>query len=352
MVGIRPELDDDDLIREDDHLVGEDISLPCQVVAGKPAPTVLWYKDNHSIDLERVTVDKDNMIKITNAETKDSGTYVCKAENSEGFDTLEYSLNVRNRSVIVSEAVHEIFEKDKEVTIDCQHEVDKALLGGLHVNWFKDGVNLDLIQAPEPPPIIGENVMRIEESVSPCDSLTSDEDHTRLFMLTNSSLRICSLNQSDIGEYYCVLTTDLEQSVTSKVSTVVLLTEFPWWIIIVIFIILLILLMLICLIIFCKRRRVGKGYYGMDIEDGGKHNKSDIYYTTEDTESIMNEMDNTYSDDANHTQAKTPIFTPKTIRHLARVDKSIGSIGSLLDDDDFLDKGYQEDGSFRERYAE
>jgi hypothetical protein len=49
---------------------------------------------------------------------------------------------------------------------------------------------------------------------------------------------------------------------------------------------------------------------------------------------------------------KTPIFTPKTIRRLARVDKSIGSIGSLLDDDEYLDKGYDEDGSFRERYAE
>ena len=97
---------------------------------------------------------------------------------------------------------------------------------------------------------------------------------------------------------------------------------------------------------------MGKGYYGMDIEDGGKHNKSDIYYTTEDAESIMNEMDNTFINDCQYTQAKTPIFTPKTIRHLARVDKSIGSIGSLLDDDDFLDKGYHEDGSFRERYAE
>ena len=96
---------------------------------------------------------------------------------------------------------------------------------------------------------------------------------------------------------------------------------------------------------------MGKGYYGMDIEDGGKHNKSDIYYTTEDAESIMNEMDNTAMDDQ-QAKGKTPIFTPKTIRHLARVDKSIGSIGSLLEDDDFLDKGYEEDGSFRERYAE
>ena len=113
-----------------------------------------------------------------------------------------------------------------------------------------------------------------------------------------------------------------------------------------------ILLISFCLVYYCKSRKVGKGNNGMDIEDGGRHNKSDIYYNTEDAESIMNEMDNTFTNEIQYTQAKTPIFTPKTIRHLARVDKSIGSIGSLLEDDDFLDKGYQEDGSFRERYAE
>merc|ERR1719357_1825802 len=111
-------------------------------------------------------------------------------------------------------------------------------------------------------------------------------------------------------------------------------------------------IMLSCIVCYCRRKKMGKGYYGMDIKDGGRHNKSDIYYTTEDAESIMNEMDNTYARDTLPTQTKTPIFTPKTIRHLARVDKSIGSIGSLLDDDEFLDKGYHEDGSFRERYAE
>ena len=88
----------------------------------------------------------------------------------------------------------------------------------------------------------------------------------------------------------------------------------------------------------------------MDVEDGVGHNKSDIYYTTEDNESIMNEVDSSAL--GGPAAAKAPIFTPKTIRRLARVDKSIGSIGSLLEDEEYLDKGYDEDGSFRERYAE
>ena len=334
-----------------DQLVGADVSLPCEVAAGWPAPTVTWYKDNHRLDMEEVSIDQDNTLKIRNAEKDDSGSYVCRAENSEGSDSLTVELNVRNKSVIVSDAVDVLFEKNSEVTFDCQHRVDSALLGGLHIDWFKDGVNLDLIQAPEPPPVIGESTVDIPESVSPCASYNPDED-PRLYLLTNSSLRICSLNQSDIGEYYCRINTDLEHSVTSQTSSVFLVTHFPWWILIIITMLLILIVMLVCLVYCCRRKKMGKGYYGMDLEDGGRHNKSDIYYTTEDAESIMNEMDDTLKDEQKGME-KTPIFTQmqKTIQHSAKENKSAGSIGSLLEDD-FMDQGFDEDGSFRERYAE
>jgi hypothetical protein len=118
----------------------------------------------------------------------------------------------------------------------------------------------------------------------------------------------------------------------------------------IVIIIAVLVLILLGVLAYCWRKKTqGKGYYGMDVEDAGLRNKSDIYYTTEDNESIMDEVDQSMLEKQN---GKTPIFTPKTIRRLARVDKSIGSIGSLLDDDEYLDKGYDEDGSFRERYAE
>jgi len=79
-----------------------------------------------------------------------------------------------------------------------------------------------------------------------------------------------------------------------------------------------------------------------------KHNKSDIYYTTDDTDSIMQETDTSGVDDMDNTASKTPIFTPKTLRHLS--ENSGGSLGSLLEDDEFLNRGMNEDGSFRERY--
>jgi len=349
VVGIKPKLVPTEW--PGDRLVGTQVIMPCEVVAGWPAPSVTWYKDNHSIDLDSIEVDEDNTLKISGVEKEHAGVYVCKAENSEGSDSFVIDFNVRNNSVIISEYKEVIFEKDREVTFDCEHEVDDALVGGLKIDWFRDGTNLDLIQAPDLTPQIGENFLRILNVYSPCESRNPDED-PNIYMLANASLRICAVNESDIGEYHCVLTTDLEMAVTSEMSAVVLVTYFPWWILVLVLIVFFIIIMLSCIVCYCRRKKMGKGYYGMDIEDGGRHNKSDIYYTTEDAESIMNEMDNTYARDTLPTQTKTPIFTPKTIRHLARVDKSIGSIGSLLDDDEFLDKGYHEDGSFRERYAE
>jgi len=296
------------------------------------------------VDMEKVTIEEDNTLKITNAEKEDSGSYVCRAENSEGSDILTTQLNVRSSSKIISKAVHAEFVKDSEVTFDCEYQVDSALLGGLHVDWFKDGVNLDIIT--EPPPVIGESLFHIAEAVSPCASYDPETD-PRLYLLTNSSLRICSLNQSDIGQYLCRIATDLETSVTSQTSSVFRVTYFPWWILILSTILLILIILLVCLVCYCKRRKTGKGYYGMDLEDGGNHNKSDIYYTTEDAESIMNEMDDT-SKDVEKNQDRTPIFMPKTIQHL---DNSGGSVGSLLEDD-FMDQGFDEDGSFMERYAE
>jgi hypothetical protein len=340
VVGIKPLISSP--AKLPDLLVGAEVSLSCALEAGWPAPLITWYKDNQIVDQGRVDIEEDNTLKIRSAEKGDSGLYVCKAENSEGGDSIATQLNIRSRSTIVSKAVEVEFVKDSEVTVDCEYQVDPALLGGLHIHWFKDGVNLEVTQAPELPPVIGESALQVEEEISPCTTY-DPELEPRLYMLTNSSLRICSLNQSDIGEYYCTISTDLETSLTSQVSSVYILTNFPWWILLLALLLLLLVILLLCLCCYWRSRKRGKGYYGMDLEDGGTHNKSDIYYTTADAESIMNEMD-----DTNKEEGKTPIFTPKTIQQL---EVSEGSVGSLLDDD-FLDQGFDEDGSFRERYAE
>ena len=54
-------------------------------------------------------------------------------------------LSIRSKSQIVTTGAEVEFVEGREVTLDCQYQVDSALLGGLHVSWFKDGVNLDIM---------------------------------------------------------------------------------------------------------------------------------------------------------------------------------------------------------------
>jgi len=235
------------------------------------------------------------------------------------------------------------------VVFPCDVNIDQFLEfdDGYTVTWYKDEVKLDPPHQPLPLEYITETEI-VEEQVDGCE-VTAEGDGVHMYLMNNHSLVLCSVVHADVGYYHCEVNTSLENTISSSYSSVYIAEPFPWWIIIVIIGIILFFI-LICIVCWFRRRKQGKGYYGMDVEDGmGKHNKSDIYYTTEDNESIMDEIDQSMLEKQN---GKTPIFTPKTIRRLARVDKSIGSIGSLLDDDEYLDKGYDEDGSFRERYAE
>ena len=318
-------------------------------------------------------VQADHKLVIYSALPGDSGIYTCKASNSEGSDFirvsssheesslyicfniiyLQYQVSVSSRTSIVSEAVYVDLSAGitdgASAVFPCEVATDQSLGTDYEVTWFKDGAELRPRLAMETLAMVSEDEVAGSSNRQLCEqSADGAADHVQL--LTNNSLLLCHISQADVGSYHCEVNTSLGESVISAYSSVYTHQPFPWWIIIIV-ISVLVFVLLLCIICYCKRRTMGKGYYGMDIEDGvaGRHNKSDIYYTTEDNESIMDEVDQSMLEKQN---GKTPIFTPRTIRRLARVDKSIGSIGSLLDDDEYLDKGYDEDGSFRERYAE
>merc|ERR1712013_567351 len=300
----------------------KDVSLECEVVGGWPAPEVLWYKDGQIVDKKKVTIEEDNTLKIRNAEKEDTGIYTCTAENSEGSDNLTTQLNIRSRSTIISQAKQEEFVEGSEVTFDCEYEVDNGLLGGLTVSWFKDGEYLDIIQAPELAPVLGESLITRPDPVSPCVTYKPGED-PRLYMLSNSSLRICSLSQSDIGKYYCVINTDLDQSVTSQPSYLYSATSPLLWIIISIIIGILLPLTIISLVCIYRRREGGKGFYGMNLEEGGNTDKSDIYYTTEGDENST----------AAEEQGNIPAITSNIIGHFDNISLSDGQKDFLLDED-------------------
>ena len=340
-------------------LEGETLSLACKLKEGVvPSPRVIWYRNNEEVDQSRVREEEDNTLELGPLTTEDTGEYICQATNGEGKDFITVDVVVSERTKVLSppQDVDLESQNGRNVFFPCEVSVDSNVVadGDYTVTWYKDLLELDVSQIlPQKVLIHGEFAdswrFAEEEAEEEPAGVCDDAEQQRFYLLQNDTLVVCGLQQADLGSYHCEVSTELEPSIKSQYHSVYIGSNFPWWIILVIVIALLVLLVFLALACYWRRRKQGKGYYGMDLEDGGVRNKSDIYYTTEDNESIMDEIDQSMLDKQN---GKTPIFTPKTIRRLARVDKSIGSIGSLLDDDEYLDKGYDEDGSFRERYAE
>jgi len=197
-----------------------------------------------------------------------------------------------------------------------------------------------------------------------------EEDEQHMFVMPNNTLVINDLKEEDLGEYRCEARLDKEglqgRLIVGPISEIYTFTPFPWWIIVIVIIVLLLLIIIVCVVCKAKKRRTGKGYYDVsDIEKTGKkHNKSDIYYVPADVDgdSIMNESDNFLLNDKT---IKTPIIKENGAKNgakkgalftqmedLIKSENATGSRGSLFEDDDFIMKGMDEDGSFRERYAE
>ena len=325
------------------QLEGADIQIRCDVTEGYETPEISWFKDGLTLeaDGERVKVE-GGLVSIRGAATLHSGEYICKAVNSWGSDQMQTSVLVRKRTKILSGPVYVEFAAGNGVMLDCNVDVDVNLRSSLHIDWFKGDQILEVAAANSSPL---ENVESIYDYYG-------DVEESKLKMFANNSLMISNLEEEDVGFYKCAASTELEPLLRSEPSQIYLPSDFPYWVIILaVLIVLVVLLCLLCAWRLRKRRR-GKGFYGVkDLENhGGRHNKSDIYYTTEDGDSVMNEQDNLPFNTS--TPTRTPIFTPKTIRHLSNMDKSAGSVGSLLEDDEFLKRGMDEDGSFRERYAD
>jgi hypothetical protein len=389
VVGVAPSLAMADV--ETEWWEGDRIEVECLLEKGlteQGRPRIYWYKDGERVGREgkdnfaaRIEDDGQRLI-IDRATTQHSGLWVCKAGNSEGQDVKQIELSVRRRTQLARHPEDLEFTNGKEAIFQCVAVADPTLQQDLSVIWHHDGKEVsvdcaytcrDGVTCLQAEKICdGEENCPLHEGGSggedeeTCDlgSGEYDEDDAvgqdtspcalgtgSKFVLSDHSLLLCNPTKEDIGEYSCLVSSRLEQAIPSQAASLYIRTEFPWWIIFLLFAILT-LLLCICIFVFCwrKKRRSGKGFYNPMDPENMKHNKSDIYYTTEDADSIMHEVDTSCSDLMEGNAPKTPIFTPKTLRHLS--SSGTGSASSLLEDDEFLKRGMNEDGSFRERYAE
>ena len=65
-------------------LLNTSVTIRCQA-SGVPQPTITWYKNGQELLLnERLSVDEEDSLTITETRSEDSDRYTCAAENTAG----------------------------------------------------------------------------------------------------------------------------------------------------------------------------------------------------------------------------------------------------------------------------
>ena len=177
--------------------------------------------------------------------------------------------------IVNSPSYYQYKEGDK-VMFNCEVEVDQHMQGSLHINWYKGDIKLSLDQT--------------SAELLLSESHLTEENAPHMILLPNSSLIISGVQPSDLGYYSCEAISDISPPVRSAHSQIYLPYQYSWWIILTIILGIILLLLIVCFCI-CKYRKTvkGEGYYCVDDMEGSdkKHDKSDIYYTTQDCDSAL-----------------------------------------------------------------
>lgn len=81
-------------------LLGEAVSLICQVEEGTPFPRISWLKDGRRLSGNSLDVTIDNRgqrLSISQAQLANTGRYTCVAENAAGSAQRFFGLLVMSK---------------------------------------------------------------------------------------------------------------------------------------------------------------------------------------------------------------------------------------------------------------
>ncbi|XP_019743580.1 neural cell adhesion molecule L1-like protein isoform X1 [Hippocampus comes] len=191
------------ILTEDHHeyavIRGEDMAMNCSAF-GSPPPTISWAKDEtpETIEGERFVTLQNGSLQISSAEKKDSGEYVCVADNSEGKSSIMAVLAVKDPTHIAFGPQDMQVISGTTAQLMCQAEYDKSLADSFQVVWIKDG----------------------EEMTFPT------EEHSRYFV-GDGMLQIMNVNLNDEGVYTCLARTRLDGVNRTALLTVLDVPDAP-----------------------------------------------------------------------------------------------------------------------------
>ncbi|XP_062920094.1 hemicentin-1 isoform X2 [Mobula hypostoma] len=116
-------------------ILNNPITLPCEAT-GNPNPTITWQKEGISIDTTGAyTVLLNGGLQIARAAVKDTGTYMCVAQNPSGTALGKIRLRVQVPPVIMAHPTNYVVTLDKPVTMVCEAKG----YPNPEVTWNKDG---------------------------------------------------------------------------------------------------------------------------------------------------------------------------------------------------------------------
>ncbi|KAM6372038.1 LOW QUALITY PROTEIN: hemicentin-2 [Pluvialis apricaria] len=151
---------------------GESLELVCAAV-GNPQPRISWMA-NGQLVTDGVSGQSGRSTLQREAATRaDSGTYVCRAENSAGAIRAAAFVSVREAPIIRGDpSTYQVEHPGGDALLNCDARGHPAPL----IRWSKDGV---------PVAAVG-----------------------RLHQLRNGSLAIHTVGSTDVGHYQCVAEND------------------------------------------------------------------------------------------------------------------------------------------------
>ena len=114
----------------------EDVKLPCQAV-GVPAPDIKWQVKGQSLtQSDRLRLLPDGSLLIKDVLRKDAGDYSCRAENSNGYDTIVHTLVVQ--APPQPPTITLVKTTESTITVRMRSPTDSAPLHGLTLHYKQD----------------------------------------------------------------------------------------------------------------------------------------------------------------------------------------------------------------------
>ncbi|XP_030317358.1 hemicentin-2 [Calypte anna] len=101
-------------------LLGQAVSLPCVILAGRPFPTRRWLKDRQLVaPSSHYSIQADGSLHVAQASQGDTGRYTCEVTNALGSHQQDVSLVVLVPPSIELGPVHVTATEGAAVTLQC-----------------------------------------------------------------------------------------------------------------------------------------------------------------------------------------------------------------------------------------